>query len=495
MADLPIPTRQTVPNAITGAKAPYALADTSGQQNFGGAVAQTSINQFDRIISLRAENEYHEFLGASQAAETEFSNYVRNNPGATADQLKTEQSKMIQAIEKAAKVPTTGLARNQAKQSLLSSKDALIAKTNGVVESVILSQQTDKFNLLRDKYITEGNYENLQSLYAGNSGKLFEPETAALMFEQDAMQLQANLQKANEEQGYQIAMQQIDAGLSADEAIEAGKAYIPASSRQEFESEVQAVANRTKEKRVEAFKTDAHTVINAPTDTFLAKWRTERAKIESNPNVDTATKEAELKKGDARMKALMEGDFDPLDNYDAQTFRRLEMSIRTNPNAVKKSDITGANLTPAQMDTLIADLDKHADTSDFDKLTQDNYRRAINSLITKKAFSKNVAKNNELGARALQAFIEYSKEPRTPDEYAKFYNHLTSTTANLSGWARLWAGRDAGELRKAAEMNIADLESGMMDNRVEVVSPDGTTGTIPADQLAEALKSGYKEAK
>ncbi|MHC4951729.1 MAG: hypothetical protein ACYTEU_12205, partial [Planctomycetota bacterium] len=267
----------------------------------------------------------------------------------------------------------------------------------------------------------------------------------------------------------------------AETAIEAGKEFVPSEDRQEFESEIIAVSRREEEKRTEAFKADAHAVRNLPTDDFLKQWHAERDRINAREDIDTATKEAELKKGDARMKALSTGQFDPLDTYDPAVYRSLSDQVVSDPQSVKDTDITGANLTPQQKEDLLDTRKKYL-ANDVDKVTHSTYRRAIQSLITKKAFSGNQVRNIDLGTRALIAYDQWAKGEHTPDEYAKFYNDLTSTSINTPWYVDVFR-RQKGELRYAVEKNITDLERGNLTD----VSDD--LSDVPDAELLRRIKS------
>jgi hypothetical protein len=166
MAQIPLPTRQTVPNSLAGVKPPYELADKSGLQNFGAALERTAGLTADRLIGIRAANEYHDFEGVVKAGEEGLINFVNANPYATEQQLAQERDKYLKSINTAASKLTTNLARQWAQNSYLSQRDAITAHTDGVIQGVIRRQNLEKRDLIREELIAAGDYEGLKNFWA-----------------------------------------------------------------------------------------------------------------------------------------------------------------------------------------------------------------------------------------------------------------------------------------------------------------------------------------
>lgn len=165
MAQIPLPTRQTVPNSMVGVKPPWALADQSGVQSFGANLERTAGITADRMIGIRAANEYHDFEGAVRAGEENLTNYVNKNPYATEQQLTQERDKYIKNINTSASKLTTNLARQWAQNSYLSQRDAITAHTDGVIQGVIRQQNLEKRNMIRDELIAAGDYQGLKDFW------------------------------------------------------------------------------------------------------------------------------------------------------------------------------------------------------------------------------------------------------------------------------------------------------------------------------------------
>lgn len=169
---LQIPQQTQLPNTVGGVKPPYELADQSGFINAGQAVEQTAGMTLRNIIELRAGNEYSKFLGDSKTAEAEFTDYVKNNPFATEDQLKIAQDELMKKIQLSANSLTTNLARNKANQSILSTKGDLREYTNQLVHETVLGQQITIMNASIEDAISRGDTEAVANAYSFN-GALF----------------------------------------------------------------------------------------------------------------------------------------------------------------------------------------------------------------------------------------------------------------------------------------------------------------------------------
>ena len=234
--------------------------------------------------------------------------------------------------------------------------------------------------------------------------------------------------------GYEAAVSAIEKGKSVDEAIDAGKGFIPAEERQEFESEIQAIALRLDSKRTEEFKSNIHEVLNLPPDDFLTKWRGTRDAINSRADIDTATKETLLKKGDSRLEALASGKVDPIEIIDAMAVRAIRNEILKNPAKVASSDITGLNAPSWAKEDLIK-LKASLESGEM-PLEQ---RRALQSMdrireLRKKyedtAFEEGIEKSS---FEATSEFIKWSmsEEGRsaTPEQVEKKLKYLTKPVA------------------------------------------------------------------
>jgi hypothetical protein len=215
MADLYLPERTQLPNNIGGVKPPMELADQSGIQSFGRSIEQIGGYTADRLIGMRAANEYHDFEGEAKTAEIELDSFIRNNPYATEQQLKAQRDIMLKKIETAAGKLTTRRAKQWAKEGYLSQKKAITARADGIIQGVIQEQELTKSQAIRDDFIAKGDYEGLKNywsdavqsgLYGDVSLELDEDgnpkndSIVTLLYKEDARKTLVNLQKAQKEQ-------------------------------------------------------------------------------------------------------------------------------------------------------------------------------------------------------------------------------------------------------------------------------------------------------
>ena len=226
MAEIYLPQRQQLPNTVGGVKAPYELADQSGVKSFGKDVEKVAAYSLDKIIDMRAGNEYSDWENTARAEEESLRSFVNQNPYATRQQLEAQRDKMLKNIETASTKMTTNRARDWAKRSIYSQQNALKAKATGVIEEVVIRQETQKLRLNIDNAVAKGDYDGLKRIYgdAAESGLLptgdLEDENglAGTMFKRDAMQLQANVFKAQKETGYANAYSVMDNGGTMEDA-------------------------------------------------------------------------------------------------------------------------------------------------------------------------------------------------------------------------------------------------------------------------------------
>lgn len=247
-------------------------------------------------------------------------------------------------------------------------------------------------------------------------------------------------------------------------------------------------------------------VVILPQDEFLASATETLRKINESEILPVkgkngAGKEGQRKKINDRIKAISEGKTDPINQFDPSAYSKLERRITQNSMMVKGTDITSrvgrgqtGGITAAQAKDLTA-LKKFYDGADV--LGTDLHRiysGAIVGLRTSKTFSKNKADNVLYAARASSALNAWAvKNPNaTEADYQAFFDRLMDRSF-MDNWGRGWFARAPEEQRIAVRENIEAFEEELGIRNVKVISPDGKPGTIPAAQLEQAIKEGYKE--
>ena len=109
-----------------------------------------------------------------------------------------------------------------------------------------------------------------------------------------------------------------------------------------------------------------------------------------------------------------------------------------------------------------------------------------------------------LDAKIKQYFSELYKGKKTP-ENLKFISDLATTFQRTGQIKKVKLAKErAKQYSKALQGKMSENEIFEMlspigepssGNRIKVMSPDGKAGTIPKEQLQDALKQGYKQVQ
>lgn len=431
-------------------------------------------SHLDDLKTIEANN-------ALKAGSIEIESIMENNPPEMWDKLVSAKIKDVTGQAAKANQFVSPERRDFLEQQLKSYEKLEVAKMESIrLKTVAQSNKILLMSAVQQAY-AEGNApaaEMAQNTFMEKWGDWFNTkEEAQLALNEMIAKGQEEYLKQAKEASLKTAYMLIDEGLPIENSQEVIKESLPPSEWDEafrdltyYEDTVKARQKVQKEEADEQSRAGIHEILQLPAQDFLSR-ATEARQFINDSDLTAQEKQAELKKVNDRVSALMKGDFDPLDDYDPMEYRRLSDLVIQNPNRVKNSDITGARLTWAQKQYLLGLRAKYS-TNDVDKVTHETYRSAIKSLMTKNMFASNDAENLKLGTRALIAFDQWAKEPRTPDEYAKFYNSLTSTTANTNWWQRLVRVGDTRELRFGIEKNIEGLEKGTENKNLSEMSDE-----------------------
>jgi len=234
-------------------------------------------------------------------------------------------------------------------------------------------------------------------------------------------------------------------------------------------------------------------IFTLPIDKFLASVSVTLDKINDSTVLPVkgengAGKEGQRKKINDRVKAIHNGDIDPINKFDPTAYNNIVTKITKNSMGVKSTDITtpvgmGTNggWTAAQAKDLTA-LKKFYDGADI--LGTDLHRiysGAVVGLRTSKAFSANPTENAFLAARTLASLNAWAvkNQQAGETEYQDFFNRLMDTS-KLTNWQKFWVGRDPAEQRLAIRQNLATFEKelGIEANPITKKYKKGDTETI-----------------
>ncbi len=193
MADLPLYRRNKLPPAESGAKPPLSLADRSGQINAGTQIAGFSGKVFEDLVQARIGNEIHAFLGNVNTAQAEFEDYVRNNPGASFEDMGAEREKMLANIESAGQKLTLPDSKNYAENWFAENRNLVKEKSQAAMQNIVAKNEMDKFEILRKGYISTGDKESLVDLYGRHAGKLINSDSARIALEADLAKIDVDL--------------------------------------------------------------------------------------------------------------------------------------------------------------------------------------------------------------------------------------------------------------------------------------------------------------
>lgn len=161
---------QLPPDRAGAAKPGYELADRSGQIQMGQSMAKFSGDVFNRIVETRAVNEEHEFYGFANSRIETYQGFVKNNPGASFEDLQKERDKMMTEIRQAGQKATTGIAKKSINNWYKLNEPVIYAKTQTAMEGVVAQQEFDRFQVTEKLLVERGDKNALTDLYAKMSG-------------------------------------------------------------------------------------------------------------------------------------------------------------------------------------------------------------------------------------------------------------------------------------------------------------------------------------
>jgi len=189
MADIPLYQRTELPPVIGRAKPPYSLADRSGEREFAQTLTKFSGALFNRVVETRAANEISEFMGAKDSLLEGFNAYIRNNPGASFEDMETQRDKMMTGIKALGQKPNlTGIAKNQITDwfdrnmklddgRVVTNEGLLYMKSQAAMQAIVSRQEAEKSDMLLNQYIAAGKEDEAIELIKSQSGQLFSAES------------------------------------------------------------------------------------------------------------------------------------------------------------------------------------------------------------------------------------------------------------------------------------------------------------------------------
>jgi hypothetical protein len=200
MGEIPFYSRNQLPPAGGRPKPSMELADRSGQIAAGQAIAGTAGNIFQELLKTRANNEHHEFLGLINTAQSEFRNYIKQNPSASLEDMQKAKEKMFTGIDAAGNNSQTQIAKEANKNFMLLNRDKLEEDADGDVQEIVSKHEFDRYKIQADTYLETGDYDKLVNITNGavNSG-LLNKDTAAAYLENAKLETDAINARAQKE--------------------------------------------------------------------------------------------------------------------------------------------------------------------------------------------------------------------------------------------------------------------------------------------------------
>ncbi len=516
---------QVGPTRADTVKPEFDLARGAGVSEIGAATVKFSGDIFNDLVATKAANEEATFQGQVSTAIQEFETFVAANPGEGYDRLEKERTKMFATLDKAGQTATTRKAQQNNKNFMLRNKKFINERTQTSMEAIQVKQELLTYESHRKNFMNNFDRAGLTELNEDmiESG-LLNPEATAARQEQDFAIIDKAEKKVNEKAGinaFHAALEvasnpQTGTGDFTEVTELAKNPAIPEDRQTSLRSAIKTAENTfaastkvNEQKAIEAELDKIDKIFILPQDEFLASVQTALADINSSEvlpvkGINGAGKEGQRKKINDRVNAIRAGKVDPITQFDATHYESLSRRIANNSSEVSTTEIGNSvgrgesrGLTGEQSEHLIK-LKKLYDNADI--LGTDTHKIYMGALVgmrTAKAFSKNKAENSRLAARAQVALNRWAvKNPEAKEaDYQSFMDNLVDNS-NLTGWQRLRIHGNLNEDRFAIQENLDEIEAELgIGKPVKVISKDGVEGTVPADELDQALKEGFKRVE
>jgi hypothetical protein len=496
MSDVPLKHRTGLPPERAGlAKPPYELADTSGQQQFGRTMAHFSGVIFDKLVGQKAANEQAEFYGFVNTALAEWEGYVKNNPGASFEDLQKQRAKMMEGIKAAGQNKgLTGIAKRNIDNWYKENEALLYEKSQGIMEGIRSKQQAEQSDILLDQAIARLDRDAATDIIQNQSGTRYPAETVPLIIKEVHAEIEELEKKAAMEQ---FGKALIDAAIIKDPEgnpvldKQGNPTYDWNNAKKLATNPVWLSANDI------SLKDAASMLSNVKAQVAEQEMR-RTAKSDKSVQSQFAEMAMDIDVSDLSLSEYREmldkAHFGELiEGKTVYTFkgRTSNMPFIDDTDYEELSDavlkglgdvLRGAHTRARDM--IVAYPDDNA-FADFIQASVQGLDPPVANLFRKTA---NEERQYQFAMvqkydRAMKLWYAENKDKSGKE----IYSHLESKKWEYFNVAKEGIERMKKEV--AIPIKIEKRKTGL----VRVMSPDGTVGTIPASQLEEALEVGYTE--
>jgi len=545
MAVVPLYNRSQLPPSRVGAvKPPYALADQSGTKAAGQGLTKFAGATFDRVVKARVANEEAEFHGSVKSAMAEYDAHVAANPGASFNDLEKARDKMISRMKTAGSSATMPQAKRSNASWLTMNLDSIRLQTQASMEAIQSKHQLATAEEISEGYINDFDKEGLvkftkeqiaSGLWEENSAvarlnnqlDIIDVAQKKVMMENLTSGLEARFFGLAETAGYpaaeamlrdpEITKKLIEAGMDRKDIrsllndIEERGTKQQAQDRLELEARQETQLDNIN-KLMYSTKdyngtTDAieESELSEKAQGLLLKENNARAKLAANGQAETNDPVAvdkissainkvgndTLSLDDAK-KILNENRHllksEKVIEFQEELNKEFDRSIDTAYSRVRGDvRLRAIGKSESALDRLIEGIVKVKPGKDEKSLEErittartkfnlelDNFNRWEDSM---RAWRR---KNNEASPEEIQK--EGMRSWRT--DYSQTSQQLKSAAekSKSKGPAFPLFNEALNEAKKKAD-----------NPSVRMQSPDGRTGTIPADQVEKAIMRGWKK--
>jgi hypothetical protein len=429
VAEIQLYQRSQTPQTVQMAKPSMALASTVGQQSAGAAIAGFSGKIFSDLVEAKIGNEIHSFLGQVDTAQAEFEGYVKNNPGASFEDIGNARESMIEGINKAGQNLSLPKSKDYAENWMSSNRKALMVKSQTAVESIMSKRELEKFNLLREQYTKTGEIDKLTDLYKRQKGKLVDPEISDLMLQSDmaVMQKGRNMNLAFSELQSIASVDGWDSALNKINDVNFQKQYgLDADSIGELSTRIsqqKSIADENLKQTIEKQNTQIGDAI-----------------LKNDPNVFDTIKNSSLSY-DQKKKWVEE--VRSQSGRDDKVYNDLLSKVSQEPDkydsAFLAKHIT-KGINRDDYNELNGILTSAKSKDDSQKVIHRQYVSAINDMQTRKLFNSGTSEQDKLdninkATRSMVALENWSKKNpnATSAQYQEFFKVLTMPSISSYG--------------------------------------------------------------
>jgi hypothetical protein len=205
-----------------------------------------------------------------------------------------------------------------------------------------------------------------------------------------------------------------------------------------FAAAQEAAGEHRQEEATEERRGTVAGTLDLPPDAFLDAWPDQRTLIQNDPDMKQDEKDKLKAKGDARVKALASGEYDPLDNHDNSEFRRINDMISTDPTSVNENaDIrNNIKLSPPLKDALVKKLKENTTTTSG--AYYGKFSTALSSLEGARSFSDNKTKNATISDKLRYDYIMWSlQEGLTKQDHIDYFeDNILAKVGQDTNWAK-----------------------------------------------------------